>query len=118
MAFIIWSGTPWVIGVVIATVGSVGALNGWFGGGGSIPEDTLTRGLVGYWAFDEGSGTIAYDSSGFANNGTTTNGPSWTNGKVGGGMEFDGTNDYVDVRDSDSLDITNEITIEFWIYDP
>jgi hypothetical protein len=41
---------------------------------------TLTgsrSGLVGYWQFDEGSGTIAYDSSGHSNNGTLINGPTW-----------------------------------------
>ena len=56
------------VGVVLVVVGTVGALNGWFGGGGSIPSDTFTRGLVGYWAFEEGSGSVAYDSSGNENN--------------------------------------------------
>ncbi|MCS6789191.1 MAG: prepilin-type N-terminal cleavage/methylation domain-containing protein [Patescibacteria group bacterium] len=34
------------------------------------------KGLVGYWSFDEGSGTIAYDRSGYNNNGTLINGPT------------------------------------------
>jgi len=35
-------------------------------------------GLVGAWHFDDASGTIASDSSGFGNNGTLQNGPTWT----------------------------------------
>jgi hypothetical protein len=34
--------------------------------------------LVGYWKFDDGSGTIAADSSGNNNTATLINGPSWT----------------------------------------
>jgi hypothetical protein len=34
-------------------------------------------GLVGYWRFDEGSGTTTADSSGSGNNGTLINGPLW-----------------------------------------
>jgi uncharacterized protein (TIGR02145 family) len=56
----------WVAATIIAlsSIGTVGALNGWFGGGGSVPEDTVTLQLMGYWNFDEGSGSTAYDSSG------------------------------------------------------
>lgn len=48
--------------------------------------DSTATGLQGYWKFDEGSGTIAYDSSSNSNNGTlstnhsdgTTNLPTYT----------------------------------------
>jgi hypothetical protein len=36
-------------------------------------------GLVGYWKFDEGTGLIAVDSTSNGNNGTLTNGPTYTN---------------------------------------
>ena len=41
-------------------------------------ETPLSRdvGLVGYWKLDEGTGTTAYDSSGYGNNGTLTGGPT------------------------------------------
>jgi hypothetical protein len=55
------------------------------------------QGLVGYWPFDEGGGTIAKDYSGNGNNGTLVNNPTWTTGKVGGALSFDGANDYVRV---------------------
>jgi hypothetical protein len=80
-----------------------------------------TTGLVGYWNFDEGSGTTAADSSGNGNNGTLTNGPTWTAGKVGSGaLSFDGTNNYVNAGSNSSLDdIQNQggsgMTVAFWI---
>ena len=39
--------------------------------------------LAGYWNFDEGSGVIAVDSSGFGNNGSLQGGATWGLGKVG-----------------------------------
>ena len=62
--------------IVLATVGVVGALNGWFGGGGSIPSDTMTRGLVGYWGMDEASGPLVFDKSGQGNDGMINDGGS------------------------------------------
>jgi len=106
-----------VLGItaIFIVAGVVGALNGWYGGGADIPEDTFTRGLVAYWSFDEGSGQTAYDASGNGNNGTLTNGPKWTKGKSGSALQFDGTDDYVEVSDDESLDITDAITIEAWV---
>ena len=39
-------------------------------------KDGILNGLVGWWKFDEGSGTVAYDSSG---NGHDGNFNEWTN---------------------------------------
>jgi len=44
---------------------------------GEFINDT---GLVGYWNFDEGAGTVANDSSGNGNDGTLKNGPAWISG--------------------------------------
>jgi hypothetical protein len=54
-----------------------------------------SSGLVGYWKFDEGSGTTAYDSSGYGNHGTLVNETVWTSGIMGSALEFNGTNQYV-----------------------
>ena len=51
-------------------------------------------GLVAHYTFDEGSGITAGDSAG-SNTGTLVNGPTWVTGKIGGGLTFDGTDDYV-----------------------
>ncbi len=71
---------------------------------------------VGCWKFDEGTGTTAYDSSPYGNTGTLTNGPTWASGKYGNGIQFDGSNDYIEVVNASSLNITaNSISIEAWI---
>ena len=51
-------------------------------------------GPVAHWKLDETGGTTAVDSAG-GNDGTLTNGPVWTPGKIDGGLEFDGVNDRV-----------------------
>ena len=40
--------------------------------------------LVGYWNFDEGTGDVAVDSSGFGNDGTINGTPNWVEGQIGG----------------------------------
>jgi hypothetical protein len=78
-----------------------------------------TTGLVGYWNFDEGSGTIAADSSGNGNNGTLVNGPTWTTGKIGSGaLSFDGADDYINTGSNSSLNFgdTSPWTFSAWLY--
>ena len=73
----------------------------------------IIDGVVGSWHFDEGSGTIAYDSSGNDNDGTI-NGATRVDGKYGKALDFDGSDDCVEVANADSLNPT-DITIEAWI---
>ena len=70
----------------------------------------LLNGLVGWWKFDEGSGTVAYDSSGNGNDGNLSGGPIWTAGKIGGALTFDGQDDYVLVN----KDFGATLTISAW----
>jgi len=75
--------------------------------------------LVGYWSFEEGSGDITNDQSGNGNTGYLRNGPAWVSGKFGMALEFDGIDDYVEIYDAASLDITGEgITFMAWVYSP
>jgi len=50
--------------------------------------------LIGYWKLDENSGTTTADSSGYGNDGIL-NGATWTSGKSGAALSFDGIDDYV-----------------------
>ncbi len=69
-----------------------------------------------YYAFDEGSGSTVSDSSGNKNTGSLNMNTTWVSGKIGFALEFaGGTNDYVSVPDSPSLDITGNLTITAWI---
>ena len=46
--------------------------------------------LVAHWRFDDGSGTIAVDSSGNGHDGTLLMEPQWVPGRFGGALEFGG----------------------------
>ncbi len=62
------------------------------------------------------------DSTPFENHGVTNSGldtPSSTtdrHGKSEGAMSFDGVDDYVEIVDDDSLDISGNVTISSWVY--
>jgi len=75
----------------------------------------INDGLVGYWSFDEGSGTTVYDSSGNHNDGTI-NGATWTGGQFGKALSFDGIDYNVTVPGSPSLNnISDAVTIAAWV---
>jgi hypothetical protein len=79
------------------------------------------KGLVGYWSFDEASGTIAYDYSGYNNNGTMYSSTTVSDLHINSGCKnnscsnFDGIDDYIDVGSGASLNNFNTITIEAWV---
>jgi len=68
--------------------------------------------LVAHWKLDEGSGTVAYDSSGNENNGTLTGSPQWVAGTLGGAIQVGGS-DWVDC--GNVLELTQAITITCWV---
>ena len=77
---------------------------------------TLTTGLVAHWKLDDGSGTTAADASGSGYHGTLVNmnpAGAWVTGKIGGALEFDGSNDYVDI--GNSLSPVNNFTVAAWV---
>ena len=79
----------------------------------NLPSD---ENLVGYWSFDEGKGDKAYDGSGNGNDGTLTNmaDDDWVDGVAGSCLDFDGSNDYVQVTNF-SVSSADEMTISAWI---
>ncbi|MHC4546334.1 MAG: hypothetical protein ACYSYL_17780, partial [Planctomycetota bacterium] len=77
-------------------------------GGGDMYS---SEGLVAHWKFDDGSGITAIDSAG-TNNGTLNGDPTWTTGRIGGALSFDG--DYVAVGSIAPL-AGNTLTAQAWI---
>ena len=72
--------------------------------------------LVGYWKFDEGSGTTAADSSGNGNNGIISGSAAWVSGRYGSALNFDSVSNYVGVNSPTNIPIDNSpYTIEAWI---
>ena len=76
--------------------------------------DAAEPGLVGWWKFDDGSGTTASDSSDNGNHGTLNGGPEWVAGQLGGALKFDGSNDYVGTGKS-LLSNMSEFTLAGWV---
>jgi len=80
-----------------------------------VPGDTATcNPPVAEWKFEEGTGTTADDTSGNGNTGTLTGGPSWTQGRVGKALSFDGVNDWITYPAGVATG-GNEITVSGWL---
>src|SRR4030095_12638936 len=80
------------------------------------PTASPSGGLVAAYNFNEGSGTVVHDVSGKGNDGTLQGGASWaTSGKYGKAISFNGTNAYVSIPSSSSLQLTSAMTLEAWI---
>jgi hypothetical protein len=71
-------------------------------------------GLVGFWKLNEGSASTAADSSGNNLHGTIAGDPAWVTGPADYALKFDG-DDYVDLGNDSSLNITAQITVAAWI---
>lgn len=77
-------------------------------------------GLVGYWKFNEATGsTTAADSSSGGNTGTLTNmdpNTDWVAGKLGNALDFDGSNDSVLNAATNGMTGLATVTLSAWIY--
>ncbi|MHC4484656.1 MAG: LamG domain-containing protein [Planctomycetota bacterium] len=74
--------------------------------------------LMGWWKFDEGSGTIAADASGRDMHGVLVNDPVWREDGVRKGcLFFDGDQAHVRITHQDSLNpAAGSFTVAFWAY--
>ncbi len=73
-----------------------------------------TNGLLGWWKFDETSGTTASDSSGSGNNGTLGGAPTWVSGKINGALSFGGSADSVNINKS-LVSTTGSYSVAAWV---
>ncbi len=87
-----------------------------YGAGGDSEAAIMTDGAgnppVGEWKLDEGTGTVAKDTSGNGKDGTH-NGGGWGIGKFGNAADFDG-NDLISVPNMTGLGNTS-FTLQGWI---
>lgn len=75
-------------------------------------------GLLSYYKCNDGTGTSLTNATGAAD-GILHNAPAWVASEVQSGanaLHFDGVNDVVNIADNNTLDITNAITLEAWVY--
>lgn len=82
--------------------------------GDTLKLTTLNYGLVGYYPFTGNAG----DSSGLNNHGTEKNGVSLTTDRFSNPNSaylFDGVNDYIEIADDNSLDVTDSFSITLWM---
>jgi len=69
--------------------------------------------LIGYWKFDEASGDIAIDFSGYGNDGDIGGDPERVEGIIGGALDLNG--DYVSIDGVVNDITTKDITLSAWI---
>jgi len=82
---------------------------------GIISKPANNLGLVGYWSFDGGAGSVATDFSGSGNDATLNNmeEEDWVNGKVGGALDFDGAG--TESGSVPTISIPSDITVSAWV---
>lgn len=71
--------------------------------------------IMGMWLFDNGEGTVASDSSDQGNDGQI-HGATWVDGKFGGALQFDGTDDWVEVAHSESVGFAAGTSFTLTVY--
>lgn len=85
-----------------------------------LSDHPLNTGLVGCW---DGltndpfiGGSMARDIAPYRHHGTLVNGTTWEPGPYGGyGFGFDGTDDYVEISNSDAVKSSYPSTLAFWV---
>jgi lysophospholipase L1-like esterase len=79
------------------------------------PPATLGA-AAGHWPLDDGNGTTATDASGNGNPMTLLNGVAWAaQGRVGGAVVLDGTDDYLRVNDAAAIEPAGRsFTVALW----
>ncbi len=69
---------------------------------------------VAWWALNEDSGDVAADAVS-TRDGTVYNGAAWIEGVWDNGLDFDGSDDYVDLPIGDLIATLDDVTIAVWV---
>src|SRR3989344_5973963 len=102
--FINWAGRQidsYVLSVPISPSSQIAAVSG------------AGSGLVAHYMFD---GNATDSVNGYTGN--AVGGPTYVEGKIGKAVQFDGSNDYVDISGgaATSLNLNNDYTVALWVY--
>ena len=89
----------------------------------SGPDPCATQILVGSGleldlSFEDGSGSAAADASGHARNAVLHGNPTWAIGYCGGGLSFDGSDDWALVAGVLGAHTESSVTLEAWVFIP
>lgn len=68
---------------------------------------------IAWWKLDEATGTAAADATPNRRDAVTRSGPTWTAGKLGNGLSFDGVDDYVELPND--LVSTAAGSVSMWV---
>ena len=81
----------------------------------TVQPSTTSVSLAAAYGFNEGSGTTTADLSGNGNTGQIQ-GATWTTGKYGEALSFNGSTSYVDLANPASLQSTVSMSWTAWVY--
>ena len=82
----------------------------------TVPVITVTDpNLVGWWKFDEGRGTTAFDWSGQGNHGDIRGGTAWVDGYDGGALRLQGVDGYVNLPIGSLIATLDSATFTTWV---
>lgn len=98
--------------LMVGSVGIQAALSGITGS--AQASITAPAGMVGWWRFDEGAGTLASDSSGNGDSATLYNAISWISGELGDAITANGINQYAEIP-ALNLTTTRAVTWTAWV---
>jgi hypothetical protein len=94
-----------------------GLSDAWEVQNGFNPTSDVASARKAWWKFDDGSGTNATNSvvGGYSGNLMNMSASAWTNGILGGALQFDGLNDYVRVMQSPAIITGGDVTVSAWV---
>lgn len=84
-------------------------------GASSLQLSLQPGGLVNYFAFDENTGTVAYDGTANAAQATLSGGASWTTGKINSAVYFDGVNGAATIPYTSMPLTSGHLTVSGWV---
>jgi hypothetical protein len=103
--------------IAIALIAIIAVSSGIYLQNNSTTQAALINphpGLVGWWSFNEGSGTVAGDNSGNGNIGTI-NSAAWVDGKYGKALDFTADGSSIIVPQSNAISLANSLSLSCWI---